>query len=128
MRFASSSSASGSAISKASASVEIAKGTLVRGWLDGRRNELLVALHELLQAAGGRRPDRKSADRCWLPFSGQLLDSDEAALIVIGESSRSSFNKVLDRAVKAGEKEIDADAGDLKRELEAAAKEAAASQ
>jgi uncharacterized membrane protein len=59
---------------------------------------------------------------------GELLDEGEAALIVIGESRvEEQLNKALTRAVKAVEKEIDADSAELKRELEDATKEMTAS-
>ena len=50
---------------------------------------------------------------------GDLLVAGQAALIVIGESSaKEAFDKALMRAEKSVEKEIDADHGELKRELE----------
>jgi len=50
---------------------------------------------------------------------GDLLEAGEAALIVIGDSSaKEEFDKALMRAEKSVEKEIDADHGELKRELE----------
>jgi len=50
---------------------------------------------------------------------GDLLVAGQAALIVIGESSaKEEFDKALMRAEKSVEKEIDADHGELKRELE----------
>jgi hypothetical protein len=57
---------------------------------------------------------------------GELLQSGEAALIVIGESRvEEQLDKVLTRAQKSLEKEIDADNTEFKRELEQAEKEAA---
>ncbi len=59
---------------------------------------------------------------------GELLESGEAALIVIGESRlEEQLDKALTRAEKSIEKEIDADSKEFKRELERAEKEAAAS-
>jgi len=56
---------------------------------------------------------------------GDLLESGEAALIVIGESRvEETLDKELTRALKSTEKEIDADSKELKRELEEAEKEA----
>jgi uncharacterized membrane protein len=50
---------------------------------------------------------------------GDLLVAGQAALIVIGDSSaKEEFDKALMRAEKSVEKEIDADHGELKRELE----------
>ena len=50
---------------------------------------------------------------------GDLLVAGQAALIVIGQSSaKGEFDKALMRAEKSVEKEIDADHGELKRELE----------
>ena len=57
---------------------------------------------------------------------GELLDDGEAALIVVGESRlEEQLDKVLTRAEKAIEKEIDAEAGQLKKELEEAEKQGA---
>lgn len=59
---------------------------------------------------------------------GDLLESGQAALIVIGESRvEEQLEKALTRAEKAIEKEIDADAKEFKHDLEEAEKEAAAS-
>lgn len=59
---------------------------------------------------------------------GDLLQEGEAALVVIGESRvEEQLNEALTHAVKTVEKEIDADSEALKRDLEAAAKEATAS-
>ncbi len=56
---------------------------------------------------------------------GELLEGGDAALIVVGESKiEEQLNKLLEKAVKTVEKEIDADSDELKRELEAAEKEA----
>jgi uncharacterized membrane protein len=58
---------------------------------------------------------------------GELLEGGEAALIVIGESRvEEQLDKALTRAEKSIEKEIDADSEELKRELEEAEKQAAA--
>ncbi|HMD56548.1 MAG TPA: DUF1269 domain-containing protein [Solirubrobacteraceae bacterium] len=57
---------------------------------------------------------------------GELLEEGEAALIVIGESRvEEELDKALTRAEKHIEKEIDADAAELKKELEEAEKETA---
>jgi uncharacterized membrane protein len=59
---------------------------------------------------------------------GDLLDSGQAALVVIGESRlEEQLEKALKRAEKMIEKEIDADSKEFKRELEDAEKEAATS-
>jgi len=56
---------------------------------------------------------------------GEFLDEGEAALIVVGESRvEEQLDKLLERAVKTIEKEIDADSSTLKAELEQAEKEA----
>ncbi len=56
---------------------------------------------------------------------GELLEGGDAALIVVGESKiEEQLNKLLEKAVKTVEKETDADSDELKRELEAAEKEA----
>jgi uncharacterized membrane protein len=69
---------------------------------------------------------RKGISRGDAKEFGELLDDGEAALIVIGESRvEEQLDKALTRAVKSIEKEIDADNKEFKRELEAAAKEAA---
>ena len=57
---------------------------------------------------------------------GDLLESGQAALIVIGESRvEEQLDKALTRAEKSIEKEIDADSKEFKRELEEAEKESA---
>jgi len=54
---------------------------------------------------------------------GEALDEGQAAVIVLGESKiDEQIEKATKRAVKAIEKQIDADAEELKRELEAASK------
>ncbi len=59
---------------------------------------------------------------------GELLETGEAALIVIGESRlEEQLDKALTRAEKTTEKEIEADREDFKRELEEAEKQAATS-
>jgi uncharacterized membrane protein len=71
---------------------------------------------------------RKGMSRGDTKELGALLESGEAALIVIGESRvEEQLDKVLTRAEKSLEKEIDADNREFKRELEQAEKEAAAS-
>ena len=58
---------------------------------------------------------------------GEELDQGSAAVIVIGESKiEEQLEKAVTRATKLIEKQIDADAEQLKREIEAAAKEGAA--
>ena len=55
---------------------------------------------------------------------GEELEAGNAAVIVIGESKiEEQLEKALERANKVIEKQIDADADELERELEAAAKE-----
>jgi uncharacterized membrane protein len=52
---------------------------------------------------------------------GEQLDSGQAALIVIGRSRvQEQLDKALSRAEKSEEREIDADAKELARELDAA--------
>ena len=52
---------------------------------------------------------------------GEALDEGEAALIVIGESKiDEQIERATKRAKKVIEKQIDADADELKREVEAA--------
>ncbi|HTZ65118.1 MAG TPA: DUF1269 domain-containing protein [Solirubrobacteraceae bacterium] len=71
---------------------------------------------------------RKGISRGDAKELGELLEGGEAALVVIGESRiEEQVEKALTHAIKAVEKEIDADSAELKRELEAAAKEATAS-
>ena len=58
---------------------------------------------------------------------GEALDEGEAAVIVVGESKiDEQIEKATKRARKLIEKQIDADADELKRELEAAEKESGA--
>jgi uncharacterized membrane protein len=59
---------------------------------------------------------------------GEELEAGNAAVIVIGESKiEEQLEKAVARSNKLIEKQIDADADELKREIEAAAKEDAAS-
>ena len=59
---------------------------------------------------------------------GEMLEAGQSALVVIGESRvEEQLDKVLTRAEKSIEKEIDADAKEIERELKEAEKEAAAS-
>ena len=59
---------------------------------------------------------------------GEELEAGNAAVIVIGESRiEEQLEKAVTRANKLIEKQIDADADELKREIDAAAKEDAAS-
>jgi len=58
---------------------------------------------------------------------GEELEQGTAAVIVIGESKiEEQLEKATQRAVKLIEKQIDADAEELKREIEEAAKESSA--
>jgi uncharacterized membrane protein len=58
---------------------------------------------------------------------GDVLEKGQSALVVIGESRvEEQLDKALTRAEKSIEKEIDADARDLERELRQAEKEPAA--
>jgi hypothetical protein len=58
---------------------------------------------------------------------GEALDEGEAALIVIGESRiDEQIEKATKRASKVLKKEVDADADELKREIDEAAKQATA--
>ena len=58
---------------------------------------------------------------------GDALEEGNAAVIVIGESKiEEQLEKALTRANKLIEKQVDADADELKREIDAAAKEDAA--
>lgn len=55
---------------------------------------------------------------------GDLIDAGQATLLVIGESRlEEQLNKVLTRAEKTIEKEMDIDSKEFKRELEEAEKE-----
>jgi uncharacterized membrane protein len=76
-------------------------------------------------AAGGTIGHlRKGMSRSELKEIGDLLDTGEAALIVIGESRvREQLEKELQRAASITEREIQADADELKREIDQAAKE-----
>jgi len=70
---------------------------------------------------------RKGISRGDAKELGELLDSGEAALIVIGESRlEEQLDKALERAEKSIEKEIDADADELKQELKRELEEAPA--
>ncbi len=70
---------------------------------------------------------RKGMSRGDTKELGELLESGQAALIVIGESRvEEQLDKALTRAEKSMEKEIDADSKEFKRELEEAEKESAA--
>jgi uncharacterized membrane protein len=61
---------------------------------------------------------RKGISRGDAKELGELLDEGEAALIVIGESRVEEWlEKALTRAERTVEKEIDAEAEDVKREL-----------
>ena len=55
---------------------------------------------------------------------GDDLEAGNAAVIVLGESKiEEQLEKALTRANKVVEKQVDADADELKREIDAAAKE-----
>ena len=59
--------------------------------------------------------------------TGEELEAGTAAVIVLGESKlEEQLEKALARANKVIEKQVDADADELKREIDAAAKEPAA--
>ncbi len=65
---------------------------------------------------------RGGLSRSDLKDLGEALEEGEAALIVIGESKiDEQIEKATKRATKLIEKQIDADAAELKREVEAAA-------
>jgi hypothetical protein len=58
---------------------------------------------------------------------GDLIDTGQATLLVIGESRfEEQLDKVLTRAEKTIEKELDLDSKEFKRELDEAEKEYAA--
>jgi uncharacterized membrane protein len=66
----------------------------------------------------------KGISRGELKDLGEELEEGNAAVIVIGESKiEEQLQKAVTRATKLIEKQIDADAEQLKREIEAAAKE-----
>ena len=66
----------------------------------------------------------KGISRGDLKDLGDELDAGTAAVIVIGESKiEEELEKAVTRANKLIEKQIDADADELEREIEAAAKE-----
>jgi uncharacterized membrane protein len=70
----------------------------------------------------------KGMSRGDLKDLGEALDEGEAAVVVVGESKiEEQIEKATKRARKLIEKQVDADADELRRELEAAEKEAAAS-
>jgi uncharacterized membrane protein len=78
-------------------------------------------------AAGGTIGHlRKGMSRSQLKEIGDLLETGEAALIVIGESKvREELERELRRATALTERELEADADELRRELDReAAKEA----
>jgi len=65
----------------------------------------------------------KGLSRADLKELGEELEGGTAAVIVIGESKiEEQLEKATQRSVKLIEKQIDADADELKREIEAAAK------
>ena len=66
----------------------------------------------------------KGMSRGDLKDLGEALDEGDAALIVIGESKvDEQIEKAAKRARKILQKEVDADAADLKKEIEAAEKQ-----
>jgi len=69
---------------------------------------------------------RKGLSRSDAKELGEMLDDEEAALIVIGESRvEEELDKALTHARRSFEKEVDADSKEFKKELEAAAEELA---
>ncbi|MCB0866905.1 MAG: DUF1269 domain-containing protein [Solirubrobacterales bacterium] len=67
----------------------------------------------------------KGMSRSDLKDLGEALDDGEAALVVIGESKiEEQVEKAVKRATKVIEKQIDADAAELQREVEAAGTDA----
>ena len=69
----------------------------------------------------------KGISRGDLKELGDELDAGTAAVIVLGESKiEEQLEKALARANKVIEKQVDADADELEREIDAAAKEGAA--
>ena len=84
-----------------------------------------AALGGVVGGVGGHL--RKGMSRGDMKELGELLDSGQAALIVIGESRvEEELDKALTRAEKSLEREIDADSEEFKRELEEAEKQAPA--
>jgi uncharacterized membrane protein len=68
---------------------------------------------------------RKGMKRSDAKELGEVLDVGQAGLVVIGESRvAEQLDKALTRAERTLEREIDADAGELQRELDQAAKDA----
>ncbi len=84
-----------------------------------------AAIGGLAGGVGGHL--RKGISRGDAKDLGELLEGGEAALIVVGESRmQEQLDKVLARAEKSLEKEIDADSKEFKRELDEAEKQATA--
>jgi uncharacterized membrane protein len=70
---------------------------------------------------------RKGISRGDAKELGNLIEAGQASLLVIGESRlEEQLDKLLTRAEKSIEKELDVDRREFKRELEQAEKEAAA--
>ena len=70
---------------------------------------------------------RKGVSRGDLKELGDELEAGTAAVIVLGESNlEEQLEKAVTRANKVISKQVDADADELKREIDAAAKEGAA--
>ena len=86
-----------------------------------------AAVGGLVGGVGGHL--RRGMSRSDAKELGDLLESGQAALILIGESRvEEQLEKALTRAEKSLEKEIDADSKELKRELKEADMEAAAGE
>jgi uncharacterized membrane protein len=84
-----------------------------------------AAIGGLAGGVGGHL--RKGMSRDDAKELGDLLENGQSALVAIGESRvEEQLDKALTRAEKSIEKEIDADAKELGRELKEAEKESAA--
>ena len=71
---------------------------------------------------------RKGISRDDAKELGDMIEAGQATLLVIGESRvEEQLDKVLTRAEKSAEKEVDVDRKEFKRQLDEAEKEAAAS-
>jgi uncharacterized membrane protein len=70
----------------------------------------------------------KGMSRGDLKDLGEMLDQGQGAIVVIGESKvEEQLEKAITRANKAIEKQLDADADDLKKEIESAESQAESS-
>jgi uncharacterized membrane protein len=68
---------------------------------------------------------RKGMKRGEAKELGEVLENGQAGIVVIGESRvAEQLDKALTHALRTLEKEVDADADELRRELDAAAKDA----